>query len=48
MKFKRTRSKPKNIKLDLPLLKSNKTHRDKYRVTIQNKSEVLREAKEVD
>ena len=40
LKLKKTQSKAKNIKLDLALLKSNQTLREKYCLTVQNKFKV--------
>ena len=48
LELKETKSKAKNMKLDLALLKSNLTLREKYRVAVQNKYEVSGEIEEVD
>ena len=41
--FEKIRSKARNSKLDLALLKSNQTLRKKYRVAVPNRFEVLAE-----
>ena len=47
LELEKTQSKPKNIKLNLALLKPNQTLQELYRMAVQNKVEVLAEAEEV-
>ena len=48
LKLKKAQGKPKNIILDLALLKSNQAFREKYHVAVQNKFEALGEVEEED
>ncbi|GFO07611.1 RNA-directed DNA polymerase from mobile element jockey-like [Plakobranchus ocellatus] len=48
LKLKKTSKLSANIKLDLAILKTNQTIREKYQISVQNKSEASGDAEEVE
>ncbi|GFS03903.1 RNA-directed DNA polymerase from mobile element jockey-like [Elysia marginata] len=48
LKLKKTRKLPTNIKLDLAILKTNQSLREKYQISVQNKFEALKEVEKIE
>ncbi|GFR58942.1 migration and invasion-inhibitory protein [Elysia marginata] len=48
LKLKKTRNLPTNIKLDLAILKTNQSLREKYQISVQNKFEAFKEVEKIE